>query len=493
MVNEDGVFIRQEARSLTDETLAWYARAVGRMKERPAEEVTSWWYQAAIHGSTEPPKPLYDQCKHGSWFFLPWHRMYLYYFEAIVRAAVVELEGPEDWCLPYWNYALNEEHASIPEAFREPQDESNPLYVEQRAPRTEFEPGINEGAILKARTTSDASATAAPNFVGPEEFGGGPNPPTRLFFGEAGQLELSPHNAVHGAVGGEEGWMSFPEEAAKDPIFWLHHANIDRIWAEWEKTHQDAPQPEWRNETFPFFNPAGEEVELTPAQVLDTIVDLNYTYDVIPAEAEEPGPEPSQPEPEKVGAAAAPAMSGSGYGVEAMPNPDRKVVGAADQKVTLAGSPEAIPVTIDQRAKEELKEASRESDPRRVFLNIEDIEGEVNPGTVYGVYVNLPKDPDEPTLEKHYAGNISFFGIERAREPRGDEHGHSIRYILEIGGLLRSLGGGEFSGDEELDVTFRPLRLKPPKGHPEAESFPAQPEGMQAPPIQIGRVSLSVG
>ncbi|HEX5593794.1 MAG TPA: tyrosinase family protein [Solirubrobacterales bacterium] len=467
------------------------------MKERSPEEVTSWEYQAAIHGSTEAPKPLYDQCKHGSWFFLPWHRMYLYYFEQIVRAAVVELEGPEDWSLPYWNYGLDEEHASIPDAFREPEveGEPNPLFVEQRAPRTEFEPGINEGAVLKARTTSDASATAAPNFVGPEEFGGGPNPPTRTFFGEAGQLELSPHNAVHGAVGGEEGWMSFPSEAAKDPIFWLHHANIDRIWAEWEQNHQDAPQPEWRDESFPLFNPEGEEESKTPAEVLDTIADLNYTYDVIPAQGEEPGPEPTppEPEPEMVGAAATPNVSGGGGEMAEMPSPDRKVVGAAEEKVTLTGSTEAVPVTIDDRAKEELQEASRKSDPRRVFLNIEDIRGEINPGTVYGVYLNLPDDPDEPTLEEHFAGNISFFGIERAREPRGDEHGHSMRYVLEIAGLLRELGGGEYSGDSELDVTFRPLRLKAPEGHPEEESFPAHPDGIQRPPIEIGRVSLSVG
>jgi len=486
MVNSAGVFVRQEARSLTDDTLRWYGRAVGRMKERSADEVTSWWYQAAIHGSTEPPKRLYDQCKHGSWFFLPWHRMYLYRFEEIVRAAVVELGGPEDWSLPYWNYGLDEAHASIPEAFREPEAEGaeNPLYVEERAPRTSQEPGINEGAVLKRRTTSDASATAAPRFVGPEELGGGPNPQTRVFFGEPGRLELSPHNAVHGAVGGEEGWMSFPEEAAKDPIFWLHHANIDRIWAEWEQSRQDAEEPEWRNESFPLFNVKGEEVELTPAQVLDTIADLNYTYDVIPAAAGGPGPTPPEPKKEEESfAVAAPN-----------PGPERKVVGAAEQKVTLTGSTEAIPVTVDARAREELREASRESDPRRVFLNIEDIEGDVNPGTVYGVYLNLPKDPDEKTLEEHYAGNISFFGIERAQEPRGDEHGHNFRYVLEIGGLLRSLGGGQQAGDEELDVTFRPLRLKPPKGHPEEEAFPAQPEaGRQEPPIHIGRVSLSVG
>ena len=43
-------------------------------------------------------------CQHQGWFFLPWHRMYLYFFERIVRAAVVEAGGPADFALPYWNY-----------------------------------------------------------------------------------------------------------------------------------------------------------------------------------------------------------------------------------------------------------------------------------------------------------------------------------------------------------------------------------------------------
>jgi tyrosinase len=150
-------------------------------------------------------------------------------------------------------------------------------------------------------------------------------------------------------------------------------------------------------------------------------------------------------------------------------------------------------VTIDNRAQEEVLEASRETDPRHLYLNIEDIEGEENPGTVYGVYVNLPEDPDEGTLEKHYAGNISFFGIERAQSPAGDEHGHRLRYSLDVGDLLRSLGGGESFEEEEVRVTFRPLTLLPPEGATE-EAFGAGSEvSRDEPPVQIGRVSLSVG
>lgn len=46
-------------------------------------------------------------------------------------------------------------------------------------------------------------------------------------------IELGPHNAGHRAVGGTMQSASSPA----DPIFWMHHANIDRIWTIWQANH----------------------------------------------------------------------------------------------------------------------------------------------------------------------------------------------------------------------------------------------------------------
>jgi tyrosinase len=43
----------------------------------------------------------------------------------------------------------------------------------------------------------------------------------------AGRLESAPHNTVHSRIGRDMGSFMSP----LDPIFWLHHANVDRIWA----------------------------------------------------------------------------------------------------------------------------------------------------------------------------------------------------------------------------------------------------------------------
>src|SRR5256885_10879756 len=62
---------------------------------------------------TSETEEMWDQCQHGTWYFLPWHRGYLAAFEAIVAKTVKELGGPADWALPYWNYLNSSNQAEI--------------------------------------------------------------------------------------------------------------------------------------------------------------------------------------------------------------------------------------------------------------------------------------------------------------------------------------------------------------------------------------------
>src|SRR6185369_6659163 len=61
-----------------------YSAAVAAMRALPSNDPRNWTKQAGIH---------FDHCRHGSWFFFPWHRAYLSYFEAICR----KLTGASDW------------------------------------------------------------------------------------------------------------------------------------------------------------------------------------------------------------------------------------------------------------------------------------------------------------------------------------------------------------------------------------------------------------
>jgi tyrosinase len=470
-------YIRREVRALPagDPTLTAYAEGVRAMKARSATDPTSWAYQAAIHGThASPLEPLWNQCRHGTWYFVAWHRMFVYYFERIVRAAIVELGGPADWALPYWDYGRNGEYAKLPNAFREPADASNPLYVQQRVP------AINAGGELSPRVTTDTFARSRPHFTGATEFGGGITSPVREFWKQTGRLEATPHNDVHAAIGGEEGWMNDPEQAAEDPIFWLHHTNIDRIWALWiSEGHTNPTDNRWTEQRFEFYDVTGLIASKSPAEVLDTVADLGYTYDQLSgAQAPPPSPVKIAIEPQAT--------------VPPPKPPEPHLVGATAETVTLVGNTAHIPVAIDARARDEALAHIVEPSHRRIFLNIEDVEADRNPGSVYGIYVNAPPKASLDELALHHAGNLSFFGIERARDPRDDEHAHGLRVSMDITELVEQLKARGQWDDGHLQVTLHPIEVIPPGASEQPPDEAAEGPG-EDPPVHIGRVSVSFG
>src|SRR5205085_7943955 len=101
-----------------------------------------------------------------------------------------------------------------------------------------------------------------------------------------GALEDQPHNALHVLIGGpragacQAGWMTDPNCAALDPIFYLHHSNIDRLWGRWLHlggTHVNATDQAWLDTEFGFFDAAGNPVSGPVSQVVSTRA-LNYRY-----------------------------------------------------------------------------------------------------------------------------------------------------------------------------------------------------------------------
>jgi hypothetical protein len=78
----------------------------------------------------------------------------------------------------------------------------------------------------------------------------------------ARRLEGPPHALVHNEIGGDLSTMYSPN----DPIFYLHHCFIDKVWADWQKR-----------------NPAnaraygGRNHDNTPAQLTDILPGYKYT------------------------------------------------------------------------------------------------------------------------------------------------------------------------------------------------------------------------
>jgi hypothetical protein len=65
--------------------------------------------------------------------------------------------------------------------------------------------------------------------------------------------------------------------AGQDPIFWLHHCNIDRLWESWNRVAGHT-NPTWPNRSFPFANGQGQAVSVAAAKANRPSL-LNYQYD----------------------------------------------------------------------------------------------------------------------------------------------------------------------------------------------------------------------
>jgi tyrosinase len=483
------VRVRQDVWELGDSTDPWrdpallaYARAVASMKELAQSEPengANWTNQAAIHekrGQSIRGR-LEDQCQHASWFFLPWHRMYLYWFEQILRA---QLEDDQDWALPYWNYTNStvEGSQSLPPAFREqhlPDGKDNPLFIKERQVSPidvnggkPLNPTAVETAVAMGETVFSRSAVGTTN-----GFGGSRTNPLFHHSAEgrgAGELEVVPHGTVHVEVGGKGGFMTRFSTAALDPIFWLHHANLDRLWEEWlrDPGSEQPPglnptDPDWLGMEFDFVDANGQPLKMVVNKVLDIEAQLDYTYSHLPA------PAPAAP--------AEMAMT-----AEANPEHPPEMVGSSDGSVTLAGTTIATSLAVSPPSGPAGLAAEGVGGPAATYLNIENVSGEANPGLLYGVYMNLPEgeaaEPDNP----HFVGTISLFGIESSQlDDEKEEAHHGLHYVFDVSKQVeRQQGEGKWD-PKSLRVTFSPVGVS------------AEDEAsLSVPSVVVGQVSLFV-
>ncbi len=234
-------------------------------------------FYAGIHGL---PLPKYCKIAHGQPFFLPWHRAYLYSFELALRdrAAALKLRVG-DATIPWWDWS---QVRKIPPtlANKTAGGKKNPL----------FSVRINDLALQQGRRDPEDSnahelAGHLDTFRQPNRPGVRPLPTAKAVQAVLGRSEFFDfqdaleqlHNDVHVWVGGHMGDIAF---SAYDPIFWSHHAMIDRIWRVWQTRHPQTTLPE------AFLRVVMQPFGLTVRDTLDVIA-LGYDYAF--ATAHDPG------------------------------------------------------------------------------------------------------------------------------------------------------------------------------------------------------------
>jgi tyrosinase len=328
--------------------------------------------------------------------------------------------------------------------------ELNPLFVKER------KLSIRQGGELMPGAVDIGAAMNEPHFTGPASARiagfGGPVTGWNHSGGTVGSLENTPHGDVHVGVGGIKplGWMSRFETAGRDPIFWLHHANIDRLWEVWLRqaggraNPSDAP---WLGMRFTIGGGISA-VALTVREVLDTTLSpLTYKYSHVPL-------------PEAVPPAVLAARAGMrAEAEEGRMAQDRfpEMVGASENRVALTSQPTEVEVAINRPAGPMLMAEAENVHPRKVYLKIENVKGRELAAPSYRVYVNLPPGADPSRHEDRRAGQVSMFGVVEATEGTGEHGGSGLTFSFDITGVAQRL---QDSGDwdpEHLRVTFAPM------------------------------------
>ena len=342
-------------------SLASYKRAVRAMLALPPSDPRNWYRHTLIHTL---------DCPHGNWWFLPWHRGYIGWFEQTCR----ELSGDPDFAIPYWDWTislqprafkpgippllfddvLSPSHASFIGAYADFETVFKDVIAGAGYWRSTgaFEPKSQYGSLLargvrfnddlwfdiasdprgryfyerahaRGLTPSQpyfdeetAAAVSLENLhaaLAPDDFIGfasakAPNHSANRGFAP---LEAGPHNLVHNNVGGvttvtgpdgkpvttNTGGFMQDLMSPVDPIFFLHHSNMDRLWDVWTRKQQARGLPflpdgylanpaapgtdyyTWSTEPFLFYvDSKGQPVTPSTAGDYASIGRFNYEY-----------------------------------------------------------------------------------------------------------------------------------------------------------------------------------------------------------------------
>ena len=258
--------VRKNAVDLTDDERDRFLEAIVRLKHEPAPGAPSgvnvYDTFVALHGAVMGvvPPDGGDPVNYGHWDigFCPWHRQYLRQFELALQEEVAGVT------LPYWDWtahpdAINflftpEFLSSLNIGFPRPvadgvlrdtvPDAERPAWWPSGATGFAIYGALGDGLGFQlTRGTaggtwppSTSAITALEQLVveGPDFH------PLWVFWMVLEQghpnLTTATHNAAHNFVGGHMGRGFSPN----DPIFWLHHANVDRIWANWQARRLEA-------------------------------------------------------------------------------------------------------------------------------------------------------------------------------------------------------------------------------------------------------------
>ncbi|AWA41883.1 tyrosinase family protein [Pseudomonas sp. 22105] len=308
------MIVRKEIRSHTAFERAAFINCLLTLKRNGGYDKYVHWHHQVMKPTVHPWEPQDPEYRNGAHLgpaFLPWHREMLMQFEADLRAIDPQVT------LPYWDWTQDTFDPTNSPVWSDewmggngsPGDHDRvqtgpfahqygnwpvPAYPENG----ETEPGLKRqfGVLVTSLPTSaDVDMAMREWLYDTPPYDSGPY--TRGFrnrlegwITQRGDPQVTTpgsqlHNRVHLWIGGNMLAMTSPE----DPVFFLHHCNIDRIWANWQ-AQMALDNPQWAPHYTPISGgPPGHNLDDTLApwtrtvrHVMD-IRALGYEYAPIPS------------------------------------------------------------------------------------------------------------------------------------------------------------------------------------------------------------------
>lgn len=419
-----------------------FKKAVAKMKaiaKSNPESKLGWIAQGEIH---------YKYCAgnhniHRTGLFLPWHRAYLFFFEEICRQLLKEdnVIDYADFALPYWDWTKS---PRMPDVFGETvwDEDLNTI-----GPPADWRAGSNfkwersikpKGHFLgDLQINSILNATSIYPIIGVDSFGSTGD----------GLLLSGPHSIVHNEIGGNMGNSAL---AALDPIFWLHHANIDRIWSKWMENHLEITpspncQPEgcgvgcqyptvitnWLKKTAEgFYDVNGTPVNRQVLNLLDTfnLKHLGYCYDDCQPIEWSDCPQIQTVKP------AGYSIKSKFIGEIAKMN-ESKTVRVGDFLAQTSENSKILKnlnTSVNGILKPQI--SSKSSSPSPSLLLIIEVEKPANPAISVRLFIDFQPDQSEPFFESpSYVATFSFFESPMESHHHGSD---SININLESRGFI---------------------------------------------------------
>lgn len=444
--------VRPAAHAVDQAYIDKYSKAIELMKALPDSDPRSFTQQADIHCAY--CNGAYDQVGfpdlelqiHQSWLFFPFHRYYLYFYERILG----KLIGDPTFALPFWNWD-SPPGMKLPALFADP---SSSLYDELRnanhqpptlldldwngtdVPTTEADQISSNLKIMYRQMVSNAKKQ-------------------QLFFGQAyragtdpdpgaGSIETTPHGPVHIWTGdntqpNSEDMGNF-YSAARDPIFFSHHSNVDRMWSVWKTLgkNKDITDKDWLDTGFLFYDENAQLVRVKVRDCLDS-KKLGYVYQDVDIPWLTSRPTPRRSKLAKIAKA---------VGVARAATSGPKVVGRGDFPIKLDSKISTV-VTRPKQKKRNKKEKEDEEE----ILVIGGIQFEKDTAVKFDVYVNDLEDDDEPSRpdDSEFAG--SFVNVPHKHQGKNKKKKTTSCLRLGLTDLLEDLGAED---DESVVVTLVP-------------------------------------